>query len=54
MKIYVIQEITEGIAECPILFKNEKLADDFYIKLVNESFNKDFKTEVEASDFLSR
>ena len=52
MQIYIIQEINEGIADCPTLFKDEKLTDDFYIKLVNRSFNKNFKTEKQASDFL--
>ncbi len=51
MKIYIIQEVTEGVAECPSLFIDETLADEFYIKLVNEVFDEDFKTE-EASDFL--
>lgn len=52
MKIYVIQEINEGVAECPLLFTDEALANDYYIKLVNKVFNKNFKTEEKASDFL--
>ena len=52
MKIYIIQEITEGVAECPILFTDEEKADEHYIKLVNEVFDKNFKNEKDASDFL--
>lgn len=54
MEIYIIQEITESVAECPVLFIDETLADQHYIKLVNEVFDKDFKNEKEASDFLRK
>jgi len=52
MKIYIIQQIIKGISECPDLFIDEKKADKFYIDLVNEEFNKNFKTIEETSDFL--
>ncbi len=51
-KIYVIQRISSGIAECPTLFIDEARADVFFIKLVNEVHDKAFLTEREASEFL--
>lgn len=51
-QIYIIQEVVEGVANCPILMTDEEKADKHYIDLVNEVHDKDFKTEKEASDFL--
>ena len=52
-KIYIIQRVSSGIAECPILFINEQMADKFFVDLINEVHNATFSTIKEASKFLS-
>ena len=52
MKIYIIQEIVSGVPECPVIFLNEKEADSFYLRLVNEVHSKNFKNVKKAAAFV--
>ena len=52
MKIFVIQEIESGIADCPKLFMNEKKADKYYVALVNELYDQKFKYMEKAYEYV--
>ena len=50
--IYMVQEIIDGIGDCPRLFRDEKSADKCFVDLVNENFGKDFKEYSKAQKFF--
>ena len=51
-KIFIVQEIIDGIAECPKLFINEKESDLYYLKLISENYGEEFDNVIEGESFL--
>jgi len=54
MTLFTIQEVIEGCAEEPTIFEDEKQANDFYIKLVNEVEHKEFDTIEKTISFMNK
>ncbi len=52
MKIYVIQEIIDGIADCPKLFTDEKKSDKYYVALVNDVYEQKFNCAEKAQKYV--
>lgn len=52
-KLYVVQELIQGIAECPLIFTDEAKSDKHFLSLVNENYDQEFTEVEEAVNFLS-
>ena len=53
-RIYIIQEIISGVAECPTVLLDEKEADKFYLNLVYKVYGRKFKKTNKAAKFVRK